>query len=64
VVTLELERGLHEIETISDARLEGSFMTPYGERPILEMLMRQTRHIPYHLGQVKLITLQLERARL
>jgi hypothetical protein len=60
VVTLELERGLHEIETISDARLEENFMTPYGERPILEMLTRQTRHIPYHLGQVKLIALQLE----
>jgi hypothetical protein len=64
VVTLELERGLHEIETISDARLEGNFMTPYGERPILEMLTRQTRHIPYHLGQVKLIALQLEHGQL
>jgi hypothetical protein len=64
VVTLELERGLHELETISDARLEGNFMTPYGERPILEMLTRQTRHIPYHLGQVKLITLQLKHRQL
>lgn len=56
----ELERGVETVKTGAADRLEARITTPMGERVVRTLLLTQVGHVPYHYGQVKMNSKQLE----
>jgi uncharacterized damage-inducible protein DinB len=54
-----LERAATDLLEADATRLEGSVLTPMGERKLLAIIMTHVAHVPYHYGQIKLNTKQL-----
>lgn len=56
----ELERGVETVKAGAADRLEARIITPMGERVVRNLLLTQIGHVPYHYGQIKMNSKQLE----
>ncbi len=58
-VTQEFERAVQDIRDASPNQLEVKVPTPTGEREVMTMIVGQIRHMAYHWGQAKMVSMQL-----